>query len=361
MTGSVRCRTLRAGVLILANIPSGCGSESQFSDAGGRRVDPLEDDGPMSVTIHEVWRRQLGEEVDARGGMAVWEDGTIWIGTTERIWEMGPQGEFLRVIPEPPAATGRGYALALFAMPDRRSVVLVSRNGTTFFPSRDGASGRYSEIHRHSVPGIAALQHDQYVLSYGQYPDDPHVAFSLHLYSLDGHVKSWHPAFVADEWTVVTEMTGGPVTVTPEGDLVLAEKSPPFRIIRYPGGRGDSSMVAFEDETIIPRNELGRALLPNGNRGSQWSRPVFIGHMRDGNFLTVIRYYQPRGGSRQGLWVVVSPSGDILAKTRFRGSFEFITVTGVDGRYLAWIDNSIVALDVTVEPAHGVMPAGEMR
>ncbi len=307
----------------------------------------------MSVQIHEVWRRELDEEVDARGGMAVWEDGTIWIGSRERIWEMSPQGESLRAIPEPATATGRGNALALLAMPDRRSVVLVSRNGTTLFPRKDGTAGLYSAMYRNSVAGIAALQNDQYVLSYGQYPDDPYVAFGIHLYSLDGHVKSWHPAFPADEWKVVTEMTGGPITTTPKGDLLLAEKAPPFRIVRYLGGRGDSAMVVVEDETIVPRDELERAL-PNGNaRGIQWNRPVFIDQMHDGNILTVIRYYPPRRRSGQGLWVVVAPSGDILAKTRFSVSYRLITPTGVDGRYLAWIDDAIVALDVTVESQRG--------
>lgn len=349
MTGRARIPALVVGVLALGTVPSGCESEGRSPVAGGRQVDPLEDTGPMSVRIHEVWRRELGEDVDARGGMAVWEDGTIWIGGKERIWEMSPQGESLRAIPEPSAATGRGYALALLAMPDRRSVVLVSRNGTTLFPSKDGAAGRFSAMYRNSVPGIAALQNDQYVLSYGQYPDDPDVAFALHLYSLDGHVKSWHPAFPADDWEVVTQMTGGPITTTPEGDLLLAVKAPPFRIFRYPGGRGDSAMVVLENETVVPRDELERAL-PNGNFAAQWNRPVFIDQMRDGNILTVIRHYPPRRRSRQGLWVVVAPNGDILAKTRFPDSYELITPTGTDGRYLACIDGAIVALDVTVEP-----------
>ena len=357
MTGRTRIPALVVGVLTLGTVPSGCESEARVPVNGGRQVDPLEDAGPLSVRIHEVWRRELGEEVDARGGIAVWEDGTIWIGGRERIWEMSPQGESLRAIPEPSAATGRGYALALLAMPNRRSVVLVSRNGTTFFPRKHGAAGLFSAMYRNTVPGIAALQNDHYVLSYGQYPDDPHVAFALHLYSLDGHVKSWHPAFPADGWEVVTQMTGGPITTTREGDLLLAEKVPPFRIVRYPGGRGDSAMIVVEDETIVPRDELERAL-PNGNIGVQWNRPVFIDQMGDGNILTVIRYHQPRRRSRQGLWVVVSPSGDILAKTRFSDSYELITPTGVDGEYLAWIDDAIVALDVTVEPLHDRTPAG---
>lgn len=352
MTGRARIPALVVGVLAVGTVPSGCESESRSPVAGNRQVDPLEDTGPMSVRIHEVWRRELGEEVAARGGMAVWEDGTIWIGGRERIWEMSPQGESLRAIPEPAAATGRGSALAMLATPDRRSVVLVSRRGTTLFPRKDGAAGRFSAMNRNSVAGIAALQNDQYVLSYGQYPDDPHVAFALHLYSLDGHVKSWHPAFPADDWGVVTEMTGGPITATPEGDLLLAERVPPFRIVRYLGGRGDSVTVVVEDETVVPRDELERAL-PNGNFASQWNRPVFIDQMRDGNILTIVRYYPPRRRSRQGLWVVVSPRGDILAKTRFSDSYEFITPTGTDGRYLAWIDGAIVALDVTVEPLLG--------
>ena len=357
MTGRARIPALVVGVLAIGTVPFGCESQARSPVTGGRQVDPVEEAGPMSVRIHEVWRRELGEEVAARGGMAVWEDGTIWVGGRERIWEMSPQGESLRAIPEPAAATGRGSALALLAMPDRRSVVLVSRNGSTLFPRKDGTAGRFRAMHRNSVAGIAALQNDHYVLSYGQYPDDPHVAFALHLYSLDGHVKSWHPAFPADDWGVVTEMTGGPITATPEGDLLLAEKVPPFRIVRYLGGRGDSVMVVVEDETVVPRDELERAL-PNGNFASQWNRPVFIDQMRDGNILTIVRYYPPRRRSRQGLWVVVSPTGDILAKTRFSDSYEFITPTGTDGRYLAWIDDAIVALDVTVEPLRDATPAG---
>ena len=305
----------------------------------------------MSVRIHEVWRRELGEEVDIRGGMAVWEDGKIWIGGRERIWEMSPQGETLSVIPEPAAAKGRGYALALLAMPDRQSVVLVSRNGSTVFSRRDGAAGLFKAMYRNSIPGAAAVQSDQFVLSYGQYPADPHVAFALHRYSSDGgHIASWHPAYPHDDWDIVTHMTGGPITTTLEGDLLLAEKAPPFRIVRYVGGWGDSAVVVVEDENIVPRAELRKALLGGESIGVQWNRPVFIDQMRDGNILAVIRYYPPRQRSRQGLWVVVSPNGDILAKTRFRKSYELITPTGANGRYLAWSDGRIVALDVTVEP-----------
>ncbi len=348
MTDFLRTPVMLVGVLS-ATLHTGCESEARSPLTEGRQVGPLEDAGPMSVRIREVWRRELGEEVDARGGMAVWEDGTIWIGGREGIWEMSPQGETLRALSEP-AAADRGYALALLAMPDRRSVVLVSRNGTTFYPRRDGAAGVFSAMHRNSVPGVAALQNDHFVLSYGQYPDDPHVAFALHRYSRDGsHVGSWHPAFPADDWRVVTQMTGGPVTTTLKGDLLLAEKSPPFRIVRYAGGWGDSAAVVVEDETIVPRDELHRAL-PKGNRGVQWNRPVFIDQMHDGNILTVIRYYPTRRRSRQGLWVVVSPTGDMLARTRFPESYELITPTGVDGRYLAWIADGIVALDVAVEP-----------
>ena len=347
MTGRARIPALVVGALALGTVPSGCESEGHAPVSGVRQLEPVEDAGPMSVRIHEAWCRELDEEVDARGGMAVWADGTIWIGGAEKIWEMSQQGESLRAVPEPAANTRRGYALALLAMPDRRSVVLVSRNGTTIFPRRDGAEGAYSTVYRNSVPGIATLGDDQYVLSYGQYPDDPHVAFALHLYSPDGHVRSWHPAFPADDWEVVTQMTGGPITTTMEGDLLFAEKTPPFRIVRYLGGRGDSATVVVEDETVVPRDELESALR-NGNIAAQWNRPVFIDQMRDGNILTVVRYYPPRARARQGLWVVVSPEGDILAKTRFSDSYE-VTPTGVDGEYLAWIDDSIVALTVTIE------------
>ncbi len=357
---NTRFRIRRAWVLAatcgavagLTTLLATCGSDARQGAlvTEPRQVAPLENAGPLSVRIRETWRRELDEDVDALGGMAVWDDGTIWIGSGDhRIWEMSAVGETLQAIGEPAPNESVGRALALLAMPDRRSVLRVGRNGTTFHADRR-SPGLFSAMDRSSVSGVAAVSDSQFVLSYGQYPGDPHEGFALHRYAVDGsHVVSWRAAFPHEDWSTAIDMTGGPIATTATGDLLLADMVPPFRIVRYPGGTGDSAMVMVQDEGIVPREELDRAL-PGGNRRvMQWNRPVFIDEMPDGNILTVIRYYPAGNRPPQGLWVVVSPAGEVLAKTRFDESYWFIAPAGNDGRYVAWLSDGIVMLDVTLE------------
>ncbi len=349
VTGWFGIPMVLCGAFGLGLVCAGCGTEvNDAAPAQAVEVMPVENTGPMAVRIRELWRRELDDGVEIRGGMEVWDDGTVWFGGNgPDIWEMDARGEALRPR-EYEAYHSPGYALALAATPSRQSVLLVSRNGATLYPGREEA-GVFTAMNRNSIAGIAAFEGGDFVLSYGQYPNDPQVEYALHRYSRDGdHVASWHAAFPHSDWSVVTFMTGGPVAVTREGDLLLAERAPPFRIVRYPGAHPGAAVVVIEDETIVSPEEIRRAL-PRGGKGVQWNRPVFVDQVSGGNILTVVRYYPRRQRAAQGLWVVVSPEGDVLAKSRFREDYRMITATGTDGRYLAYVrGGNVVALDVTM-------------
>jgi len=303
----------------------------------------------MEVQVYELWQRELDDSVDFAGGIAVWEDGTIWLGSQDtHLWEMNAQGELLRAVTASREASNRGRALALSSTPDRQGAVLVSSNGTTIYPGRR-AEGGYTEAHRRSVAGIATFEGGDYVLSYTPYSDDGHAGYAVHRYSLGGDLLArWHPVYSDDDWQVTSWMSGGPVAVTRAGDLLFSPRVPPFLVVRYPGGYPDAAAVLVEDETIVSREELRRALARRGR--VPWNRPVVVDALPDGNILTVVRYYPRRQRSPQGLWVVVAPEGDILTKTRFREDYRRITPAGTGNTYLAYArhSRSLVALTVTV-------------
>jgi len=261
---------------MLCGLVPACASCGPSDAVSGQmtKLTTVEAEGSMEVQVYELWQRELDDSVDFAGGIAVWEDGTIWLGSQDtHLWEMNAQGELLRAVTASREASNRGRALALSSTPDRQGAVLVSSNGTTIYPGRR-AEGGYTEAHRRSVAGIATFEGGDYVLSYTPYSDDGHAGYAVHRYSLGGDLLArWHPVYSDDDWQVTSWMSGGPVAVTRAGDLLFSPRVPPFLVVRYPGGYPDAAAVLVEDETIVSREELRRALARR--RTVQWKPSGF--------------------------------------------------------------------------------------
>ena len=330
-----------------ATLSIGCRDRESSEEAG--LVETWQDQGSMGVRLTELWRVQVRDRVGSVGGMAAWDDGTIWIGDrrSAALWEMEAGGWGLELVREEGnAGVSRGGTLAMASIPGG-GMLILSRNGVAHYSDRDDL-GTFSELHRAEARGFAVLPGGDYVVSYGQYPDDPHVQYGVHRYALGGrHVASWHPAFVHDDWVVVTQMSGGPVAVTRAEDILVSDPAP-FRITRYYGGRGDSSSVVVEDDSIVSASQLQRALPKAGTYSLQWDQSVFIDEMSDGRILNIVNVYRPRGRLPRPVWVVVSAQGDILARTQFERFYGVFGRSETD-RYLAVHDGSVVELEVAVE------------
>ena len=289
------------------------------------------------VRVRELWRLDVEDALGVVGGLATWDDGTIWIGSgeSEAIWEASGGGRGLRRVREDGIAPhGPGHTQHMVQVPGGGMLVL-SYNGTTYF-GRRGDQGIFRETHRFAVHGAAVFDYGAYVVSYGQYPGDPHVEYAIHRYDRFGHpIASWHPAFPHDDWRIVVAFSGGSLALTRNGDLLFSERAP-FRITRYFGGMGDSSAVVFEDETVVSSSEMMSSISSDGGYGPRWTQSVFLDEMNDGTILNVVRETSPdpRSGAWRSLWVAVSPDGRILARTRFDKAYWQMSPSG-PGRYLA--------------------------
>ena len=342
-----------AAVLMPVVLISGCLERAQRAHSNTPvDVAPLEApaENEAAVSVRQLWRRDVTAEIDVVGGIAAWDDGTIWIGDWGRnsaVWEMKERGgplELVLAASELGGDRGRGRITGLASVPGGGMLVLQGL-GVTFFADR-ASSGVFVEAHREGTRGFAVFENGDYVVSYGQYPSDPHVAYAVHRYSLAGdHIASWHPAFPDTNWVTVTQMSGGPVAVTQNGDLLVSDPAP-FQITRYFGGRGDSATVLVEDESVISSAELRRALPRPGYFSLNWSNSRFVDEMDDGRILNVVAEFDRRRW--QSLWVVVSPTGKVLAKTRFPESYWRMSRSG-PGRYFARSDGDMLELEVAFE------------
>ncbi len=304
----------------------------------------------LGVHVRELRRFKLDEPALSNvSALAEWGDGTIWLASQsgETIWELGRAASQLRRVREDGDQPGGfGRALAMVPMSDG-GVLLVGSNGVQQFSDRFD-SGAFHSFNRFMVRGLAVFDNGDYVISYGQYPDDPHVAYSLHRFGRDGtHQSSWHPAFSHEDWRLVPYLSGGPVTVTDDGDL-LALEAAPFRITRYEGGLPGSGDTLLEDETILSISELQRALgSGNGSYSPQWNQSVLLDEIEGGLILSVVK--ETTGDRRrwQSLWIVASPGGVVMARTRVDRYYWFMTPLA-SGHYLGFHDGDLVELDVTL-------------
>lgn len=303
----------------------------------------------MGVLVKELRRFPLGEPVRSDiGALSVWGDGRIWLASRvgETIWELGRDAGRLRRVREDGDRGGFGRVLAMTPMPSG-GVLLVGSNGVQQF-SDQLDNGTFHSLDRFMVRGLAMFHNGDYVVSSGQYPDDPHAAYSLHRFGGDGaHQASWHPAFVHEDWRVVVYVSGGPVTVTDDGDLLVLEAAP-FRITRYKAGRPNRGETLLEDETILSSSELQKALGPgNGSYSPQWNQAVFLDQMEGGPVLSVVKEVTGDRRRWQSLWVVTSPAGGVVAMTRIDRYYWFMTPVA-SGRYLGFHDGDLVEIEVSL-------------
>ena len=321
--------TVLTSALTLAGCKGQAESRSSMSE-----WDPLEVSGPVGLRLEEVWRHDVSDRIDSFGGVAAWGDGVIWIGEgrSERIWELTGGGGSVRLVRDDgEAAEGPGGTLGMAFAP-QHGMYILARNGVTIVPAR-GSAAAFSETHRGAARGFAVLANGDYVVAYGQYPDDPHVDYSLHRYGAGGnHVASWHPAFQDEDWVRVTQFSGGPVAVTASGDLLLSELAP-FRITRYLDAMGDSAVTVAEDEEIVSASEFERAMPVPGVMQFQWSHSVYIEEMPDGRILNVVEAYPENRLEPEMHWLVLSSEGELLGQTSF-DEFHWVAARTGPSTYL---------------------------
>lgn len=333
------------GMLLLGTL---CQNGRQPVGGSGLLI-PLDDQDSQGVQVFELWRLDVND-VGSVGGLAAWEDGTVWLGdrSSAAIWEVPPGGHGLRrVRGDSEATTTPGRTLHMARIPGG-GVLIVGSGGVTVFASRDEA-GRFAPFPRMYMNDVAVFDNGDYVVSHGEGPRQPNFEYALHRYDASGHhIVSWHPAFPHDDWRIVTALSGGPVAVTRNGDLLFSEPAP-FGIIRYSGGLGDNSVVVVEDTNVVSSDELQGSVRADGTWSPYWTQSIFVDELEDGNILNIVRETAGRGDWRS-LWVVVSPDGRILARTRFDKPYWRLARSS-PGRYLALERGGwVVELQVSVEP-----------
>ena len=318
---------------------------------------PFSEDAVPSFTIQtrELWRVRFEEETgESVSAVAAWDDGTIWVATgARRIWELDPAGASLRLSREAIDVV-REHGSRAFATVPGAGMLLLGRHGIMHFRSRSGPGVIVDKTVRSTVRGFAALANGDYIVAYGQWPDQPQADYALHRYDLGGrHLASWHPAFSYPqwgdrEWRAVLRMSGGPLAVTATGDLLVSE-AVPFRITRYRGGFGEHGTVVIEDESIVSSEEILRALPRVGTYSFDWNHSVFVDEMRDGSILNTVLVSQRSlfGTSREALWVVTSADGRILAREEKQYALE--AAIGGDSYLATTRSGDLVKLAVSVE------------
>ena len=283
---------------------------------------PTRDVASFDIYTHELWRYKFGEEAGDAVAAAAWEDGTIWVAANNgrTIWELNADGGSLREAHEDLEIAGDLGSSAL-ALAPARGMLFLDRHGVMLFRNRSDPGTVIDKTTRSTVRGFAAFKNGDYVASHGQWQGDPQRDYAVHRYDLEGrHVASWHPALSYpewgdQEWRAVLRMSGGPVSVTDAGDLLVSDLAP-FRITRYIRGFGDSATVLVEDESILSSAEIGRSLPRVGTYSGDGSYSIFVDEMSDGNILNIVVVKQRSlfRERRHAQWVVVSPSGEVLAQ-----------------------------------------------
>ena len=153
--------------------------------------------------------------------------------------------------------------------------------------------------------------------------------------------------------------SGGAVALTQDGGLLVSDAAP-FRITKYSDLEGNGAQVIVEDEGVVSSSELDRAVeRAPGNTVSYsdgWSKSFFVGELVNGNILNVVlEFPEDPDDPQTSLWVVVTPKGEIVGRTRLPKGYRIWNDTP-DGHYLAsyWDDDSFqflaAKLEVTITP-----------
>jgi len=348
------CAWLPRGVFL------GGGLASILGWAGVAGLSAQAGDAAYGVEIRELWRFEFADEFEeSPGSAAAWEDGTVWVvaeaGGT--IWEVsadGKSGREVRSDIETAAAVAGRQRLA--AIPGDGGVLFLGRHGVSLYRTRRDPGVVIDRVTRSTPRGFAAFEGGEYIVSYGQWQEEPHVDYAVHRYDSEGgHVASWHPALSYPawgdaEWKAVIRMSGGPVAVTEAGDLLVSD-AVPFRITWYAGGLGDSAAVVAEDESIVSSSELERHLPVSrpGSWAGNGSYSRFLDEMRDGKIVNVLEVPERSlfGRRWHPEWVIVSAGGEVLARERI--DYRLLSAAGSDTYLAGTPGGDLVKLAVSVE------------
>ena len=367
MTGvpTVKVRTVRSCVTTAATLAAvlwACAEPGPPSPGTGRPTVVLEDAGPLSVRVQEVWNLDIGD-VGSITGIAPWDDGAAWLGSRRSMsmWGVAADGTGLSIVDQAGTALAEIGPVRNMAAAEGSGVLVLGERGVAFFSGRREPATVVKHpdsvaVENGSARGLAVYANGDHVISTGKYPSQPHSDFALHRYDRRGrHVASWHPAVAHEDWRATLRLSGGPVATMRNGDLLMSDVAP-FRITRYLGGLGDSSVVIVEDESVVSSSQLQRALAPDDPGVTyqfQWSRTVFVDEMDDGSILSIAHIYPENRLVRHPhtLWVLVSAEGEIIARTMYRDRYQVEARAGPGdpGEYFARRNDDLVKLAVSVQ------------
>ena len=323
------------------------------------------DEQRLEVSVREVWRTYGDPGFGDVRGMAAWPDGTVWIGDNRlaEVSEVSADGQQVRVVlteGEGPREVGRVQRID--ALPGGGAIVLTSNHFHFFGPDKRLLRRRTSDA---SVWlwGFAATPDGGFIQSggYGTNASDDRARYSVHRYDDDGdHVRSFHPALAHADWELVRSASGGAVSITPNGGLLVSDGAP-FRITRYDDLDGNGARLIVEDESVVSSAELEKAVVRGPNNSIRytegWNKSAFVHELPDGHILNVAFFWRDRskeGDRAHSLWVVVSPDGQVVGRTRVDTGYRVWNATP-DGHYLAsfWDDDTFQYAAVKLEVSIG--------
>ena len=328
-----------------------CDAGGQLSRSSPQHLVAVEHLDSLGVRVEELWRYSLKGTVESVGGLGVWGDGVIWIGGGRNggVWEMNPEDGMIELLaPRRQADHDPGRTLQVARIPGG-GMLLLGSNGVVRFDSRSD-HGVFTQSFREQARGLSVLANGDYVVSHAPYPGYANAQYALHRFSAEGHhINSWHPLFRHNDWRIVGEFSGGPLAVTDEDDLLFGDATR-FQITKYLRGTPDSSYVVVEDGNIVPPSAIEEAILPDGWL-TRWTRLFFVDEIEDDYILSVVREVsrEGRGGLVQILWVIVDPSGEIIARSRYDEDYWYVSRGRGPGRYVVIDSNGLAELSVSVE------------
>ncbi len=325
----------RIAIPVLFLVLSGCAG-NDFVDRQERPVWPVLEDGrELGIRVQEVWSTRNGPGFGYISGMAEWPDGTVWLADMEaaEVWEILPDGKIACCVL---SGGFPGDVAYLAALSGGGAVVMGMGTRQASFFGADKKPGHDADIPDIWTRGVATAPGGGFIVS-GGFRGAEAAGYAVHRFDQAGrHIGSLHPAVQHQDPHAVRRLSGGPVSVTEAGDLLVSDAAP-FRITRYPDMQGDPVPIV-EDHAVVPPSELDRALVPEDPRitySPRWNRSVYVGEMEDGHILNVVHIYPESIRSRtESLWVALTPSGEVAALTRFATGY-FVWNKTADGHGVA--------------------------
>ncbi len=321
---------------------------------------------PFEVSVREIWRTYGDPGFSTIRGMVQWPDGSVWVGDNRlaEVHEVSPDGSVVRLALREGDGPREVRRVRYLAAVPGGGVFVQSGERIQFFNSDRQPTRVVTERASVWAWGVAASSDGGYLLSggFGTDPRSEAAPYAIHRFDSEGRrTRSWHPAVDHVDWETVRSTSGGPIAMTADGGLLVVDTAP-FRITRYADLEGNGGKLVVEDHGVVSPAELERAVVHGSNNSrsytTAWTRSVHISEMSEGgNIISVVRVVpQEEGVRRSSLWVVVSPNGEILARTAAAFDYTVWNATP-DGHYLAslWdndrLEPAAVKLEVTLSPA----------